>query len=217
MTKWDFWIDRGGTFTDIIGRDGRGQLHALKVLSENPAAYSDAAVHGIRLLLGLKANEPVATGMIGEVRMGTTIATNALLERKGERLALITTKGFRDALRIGYQERKDIFATEIIKPEALYDTVIEIEERVLADGQVELPLNLDHAEAALRALKEQNYNAVAIVFMHAYKFPEHEAQVAELARQIGFGQVSVSHEVSPLIKLVGRGETTVIDDYLSTD
>lgn len=212
---WDFWIDRGGTFTDVIGRDSQGNLHARKVLSENPSAYKDAAVQGIRLHLGLKAGEPVPTGAIGEVRMGTTVATNALLERKGEKLALVTTKGFRDALRIGYQERKNIFATEIIKPEALYDRVVEIDERVLADGSTELPLDLAQAEAALRALKAEGYNAVAIVFMHAYKFPAHEAAVAKIAREIGIEQVSVSHEVSPLIKLVGRGDTTVVDAYLS--
>ncbi|KAB0537212.1 5-oxoprolinase (ATP-hydrolyzing) [Pseudochrobactrum saccharolyticum] len=212
---WDFWIDRGGTFTDVIGRDPQGVLHARKVLSENPSAYKDAAVQGIRLHLGLKTGEPVPTGAIGEVRMGTTVATNALLERKGEKLALVTTKGFRDALRIGYQERKNIFATEIIKPEALYDRVVEIDERVLADGNTELPLDLAQAEAALRALKAEGYNAVAIVFMHAYKFPAHEAAVAKIAREIGIEQVSVSHEVSPLIKLVGRGDTTVVDAYLS--
>ncbi|WP_376710768.1 hydantoinase B/oxoprolinase family protein [Pseudochrobactrum lubricantis] len=212
---WDFWIDRGGTFTDVIGRDPQGVLHARKVLSENPSAYKDAAVQGIRLHLGLKTGEPVPTGAIGEVRMGTTVATNALLERKGEKLALVTTKGFRDALRIGYQERKNIFATEIIKPEALYDRVVEIDERVLADGSTELPLDLAQAEAALCALKAEGYNAVAIVFMHAYKFPAHEAAVAKIARDIGIEQVSVSHEVSPLIKLVGRGDTTVVDAYLS--
>ncbi len=212
---WDFWIDRGGTFTDVIGRDPQGVLHARKVLSENPSAYKDAAVQGIRLHLGLETGEPVPTGAIGEVRMGTTVATNALLERKGEKLALVTTKGFRDALRIGYQERKNIFATEIIKPEALYDRVVEIDERVLADGSTEVPLDLAQAEAALRALKAEGYNAVAIVFMHAYKFPTHEAAVAKIAREIGIEQVSVSHEVSPLIKLVGRGDTTVVDAYLS--
>ncbi|RBO93346.1 hydantoinase B/oxoprolinase family protein [Pseudochrobactrum asaccharolyticum] len=212
---WDFWIDRGGTFTDVIGRDPQGVLHARKVLSENPSAYKDAAVQGIRLHLGLETGEPVPTGAIGEVRMGTTVATNALLERKGEKLALVTTKGFRDALRIGYQERKNIFATEIIKPEALYDRVVEIDERVLADGSTEVPLDLAQAETALRALKAVGYNAVAIVFMHAYKFPAHEAAVAKIARDIGIEQVSVSHEVSPLIKLVGRGDTTVVDAYLS--
>ncbi|MBB3406851.1 5-oxoprolinase (ATP-hydrolyzing) [Rhizobium sp. BK316] len=213
--SWDFWIDRGGTFTDVVGRDPSGALHARKVLSENLEAYRDAAVHGIRQHLGLTAGEAIPAGLIGEVRMGTTVATNALLERKGERLALITTKGFRDALRIGYQERKNIFATEIIKPEALYQDVVELDERVLADGTVELHLDEASTEAALRDLRTKGYRAVAIVFMHAYKYPEHEAVAARIARAIGFEQVSVSHEVSPLIKLVGRGDTTVVDAYLS--
>ncbi|KQY78855.1 5-oxoprolinase [Ensifer sp. Root142] len=213
--SWDFWIDRGGTFTDVIGRDPQGVLHARKVLSENPEAYRDAAVHGIRLHLGLPTGTPIPTGLISEVRMGTTVATNALLERKGEPLALVTTRGFRDALRIGYQERKNIFATEIIKPEALYKDIVELGERVLADGTVEQALDEAEARQALTALRDQGYNTVAIVFMHAYKYPEHEALVARLAREMGFEQVSVSHEVSPLIKYVGRGDTTVIDAYLS--
>ncbi|KOF12459.1 5-oxoprolinase [Ensifer adhaerens] len=213
--SWDFWIDRGGTFTDVIGRDPQGVLHARKVLSENPEAYHDAAVQGIRLHLGLPTGAPIPTGLISEVRMGTTVATNALLERKGEPLALVTTRGFRDALRIGYQERKNIFATEIIKPEALYKDIVELGERVLADGTVEQALDEAEARQALAALREQGYNTVAIVFMHAYKYPEHEALVARIAREMGFEQVSVSHEVSPLIKYVGRGDTTVIDAYLS--
>lgn len=213
--SWDFWIDRGGTFTDVIGRDPQGVLHARKVLSENPEAYRDAAVQGIRLHLGLPTGAPIPTGLISEVRMGTTVATNALLERKGEPLALVTTRGFRDALRIGYQERKNIFATEIIKPEALYKDIVELGERVLADGTVEQALDEAEARQALAALRDQGYNTVAIVFMHAYKYPEHEALVARLAREMGFEQVSVSHEVSPLIKYVGRGDTTVIDAYLS--
>ncbi|MFN6961673.1 MAG: hydantoinase/oxoprolinase family protein, partial [Rhodocyclaceae bacterium] len=199
----------------MIGRDPQGVLHARKVLSENPEAYRDAAVQGIRLHLGLPTGAPIPAGLISEVRMGTTVATNALLERKGEPLALVTTRGFRDALRIGYQERKNIFATEIIKPEALYKDIVELGERVLADGTVEQALDEAEARQALTALREQGYNTVAIVFMHAYKYPEHEALVARLAREMGFEQVSVSHEVSPLIKSVGRGDTTVIDAYLS--
>ncbi len=213
--SWDFWIDRGGTFTDVIGRDPQGVLHARKVLSENPEAYRDAAVQGIRLHLGLPTGAPMPGGLIGEVRMGTTVATNALLERKGEPLALLTTRGFRDALRIGYQERKNIFATEIIKPEALYKDIVELGERVLADGTVEQALDEAEARQALTALRDKGYDTVAIVFMHAYKYPEHEAMVARIAREMGFEQVSVSHEVSPLIKYVGRGDTTVIDAYLS--
>ncbi|WP_027998247.1 hydantoinase B/oxoprolinase family protein [Sinorhizobium arboris] len=212
---WDFWVDRGGTFTDVIGRDPAGSLHALKVLSENPGAYRDAAVHGIRQHLGLGSGEPVPPGLVGEVRMGTTVATNALLERKGERLALVTTRGFRDALRIGYQERKKIFATEIVKPEALYSDIVELDERVLADGTIERPLDEATARQALEGLRANGYGALAIVLMHAYRYPAHEAIVARIARSMGFEQVSVSHEVSPLVKYVGRGDTTVIDAYLS--
>ncbi|MCA1999313.1 MAG: 5-oxoprolinase, partial [Hyphomicrobiales bacterium] len=212
---WDFWIDRGGTFTDVIGRDPAGKLHARKMLSENPRVYRDAAVQGIRELLGLAAGAPIPAGLVGEVRMGTTVATNALLERKGERTVLVTTRGFRDALELGYQARPDIFAKAIMKPELLYAEAVEIAERVLADGTVETPLDEAEAEAALAALKARGVEAIAIVFMHAYRYPAHEARVAAIARRLGFAQVSVSHEVSPLIKLVGRGDTTVVDAYLS--
>jgi 5-oxoprolinase (ATP-hydrolysing) len=212
---WDFWIDRGGTFTDVIARDPSGALHARKVLSENPEAYRDAAVQGIREHLGLRAGEPIPAGLVGDVRMGTTVATNALLERKGERTLLVTTKGFRDALRIGYQARPDIFAKRIVKPEQLYSAIVEVDERVLADGTVEGAPDLDAVRRDLEAAKAEGYGALAIVFMHAYRYPEHERQVAELARSMGFPQVSVSHEVSPLIKLVGRGDTAVVDAYLS--
>ncbi|MCU0884877.1 MAG: hydantoinase B/oxoprolinase family protein [Beijerinckiaceae bacterium] len=213
--RWDFWIDRGGTFTDVIGRDPHGTLHALKVLSENPEAYKDAAVHGIRSLLGLKAGDPIPAGLVGEVRMGTTVATNALLERKGEPTLLVITKGFRDALRIGYQARPKIFAKKIIKPDQLYDQVIEVDERILSDGVVEREPDLAAVREDLKAAFENGYRAVAIAFMHAFRFPAHEQAVARIARSIGFPQVSVSHEVSPLIKLVGRGDTTVVDAYLS--
>ena len=213
--KWDFWIDRGGTFTDVIGRDPGGELKALKVLSENPEAYNDAAIHGIRMLLGLAPGAAVPAGVIGDVRMGTTVATNALLERKGEPTTLITSAGFRDALAIGYQARKDIFARNVIKPDLLYDDVVEVEERVLADGSIDKPLDEAAARRALEALRARSVNAVAIVFVHGYLYPAHERTVARLARDMGFPQVSVSHEVSPLIKFVGRGDTTVIDAYLS--
>lgn len=212
---WDFWIDRGGTFTDVIGRDPAGNLHARKLLSENPGAYRDAAVQGIRDLLGLKAGEAIPAGAVGEVRMGTTVATNALLERKGDRTLLVTTKGFRDALRIGYQARPDIFAKEIVKPEQLYEDVLEVEERVLADGTVERELDEAVVRAALQAQYDAGFRAVAIVFMHGYRYAAHEQAAARIAREIGFPQVSVSHEVSPLIKLVGRGDTAVVDAYLS--
>jgi len=212
---WDFWIDRGGTFTDVIGRDPAGNLHARKMLSENPGAYRDAAVQGIREHLGLKAGEPIPTGTIGEVRMGTTVATNALLERKGDRTLLVTTKGFRDALRIGYQARPDIFAKQIILPEALYEAVEEVDERVLADGTVERAPDEAAIRSALQAQYDAGFRTVAIVFMHGYRYTAHEQVAARIAREIGFPQVSVSHEVSPLVKLVGRGDTAVVDAYLS--
>ncbi|MGL5136214.1 MAG: hydantoinase/oxoprolinase family protein, partial [Beijerinckiaceae bacterium] len=215
MGSWQFWIDRGGTFTDVIGRDPSGKLHARKLLSENPRAYRDAAVQGIREHLGLAAGAPISAGLVDEVRMGTTVATNALLERKGERTALVTTRGFRDALEIGYQARQKIFAKAIIKPELLYAAVAEINERVLSDGIVEKPLDEAGLCAALEDLKAKGFTAIAIVFMHAWRFPAHEKRAAEIARSMGFPQVSVSHEVSPLIKLVGRGDTTIVDAYLS--
>ena len=212
---WDFWIDRGGTFTDIVGRAPDGRLTAHKLLSENPEAYADAAVQGIRDLLGLKSGEPIPAGRVGAVKMGTTVATNALLERKGDRTLLLITKGFRDALKIGYQARPKIFALEIIKPDLVYERVAEVDERVRADGTVEREPDLNAVRADLAAAKADGIDAVAIVLMHAYRFPDHEQRIAKLAREMGFGQVSVSHEVSPLIKLVGRGDTTVVDAYLS--
>src|SRR5436190_7244235 len=212
---WDFWIDRGGTFTDVVGRQPDGTLIAHKLLSENPEAYSDAAVQGIRDLLGLKAGEGIQPGRVGAVKMGTTVATNALLERKGERTLLLITKGFRDALKIGYQARPKIFARHIIKPQMLYERVVEVDERVRADGTVEKEPDLAAVRAELSAALAAGIKAVAIVFMHAYRYVEHEQRVAALARELGFPQVSVSHEVPPLIKLVGRGDTTVVDAYLS--
>jgi 5-oxoprolinase (ATP-hydrolysing) len=212
---WDFWIDRGGTFTDIIGRRPDGTLITRKLLSENPEAYPDAAVHGIRDLLGLAADAPIPPALIGSVKMGTTVATNALLERKGERTLLLVTKGFRDALRIGYQARPKIFARHIIKPAMLYARAVEVDERVRADGTIEHAPDLAQIRAALGGALAEGVQAVAIVFMHAYRYPAHEQQVADLARSMGFPQVSASHEVSPLIKLVSRGDTTVVDAYLS--
>jgi 5-oxoprolinase (ATP-hydrolysing) len=213
--SWDFWIDRGGTFTDIIGRRPDGSLVARKLLSENPQAYRDAAVQGMRDLLGLSRDQPIPAGLIGAVKMGTTVATNALLERKGERTLLLITKGFRDALRIGYQARPKIFARHIIKPAMLYERAIEIDERVRADGTVEREPDLDAVRIALQDALADGVRAVAIVFMHAYRYDAHERRVAALARELGFPQVSASHEVSPLIKLVSRGDTTVVDAYLS--
>ncbi|RWB60762.1 hydantoinase B/oxoprolinase family protein [Mesorhizobium sp.] len=213
--KWDFWIDRGGTFTDVIGRDPQGRLHPRKLLSENPEVYADAAIQGIRDLLGLKSGTAIPADRIGDIKMGTTVATNALLERKGDRVLLLITKGFRDALRIAYQARPDIFAKEIILPEQLYERVIEIDERVRADGCVERLLDIAACRPAIEQAKAEGIDAVAIVFMHAWKYPDHEKAVAKVCRKIGFSQISVSHEVSPLIKLVGRGDTTVVDAYLS--
>ncbi len=212
---WEFWVDRGGTFTDVIGRDPEGGLHTRKLLSENPGAYRDAAVAGIRALLGVAGSDPIPAGRVGAVKMGTTVATNALLERKGERTLLVTTRGFRDALRLGYQARPKIFAKNIVKPEQLYGDVVEVDERVLADGTVERAPDLDAVRRDLDAARREGFAAVAIVFMHADRFPAHEAAVAEVARGMGFPQVSVSHEVSRLIKLVGRGDTTVVDAYLT--
>ncbi|MEA2989135.1 MAG: hypothetical protein QOG83_1846 [Alphaproteobacteria bacterium] len=214
-TRWDFWIDRGGTFTDIVGRRPDGILVAHKLLSENPEAYRDAAVQGIRDLIGLKGGEPIPPDLIGAVKMGTTVATNALLERKGARTLLLITTGFRDALKIGYQARPKIFARHIVKPDMLYERVVEVDERVRADGTVEREPDLAAVQSALDSALADGIEAVAVVFMHAYRHPAHERRVAALARALGFAQVSASHEVSPLIKLVGRGDTTVVDAYLS--
>jgi len=213
--KWDFWIDRGGTFTDVIGRAPDGSLVAHKLLSEFPEGYRDAAVQGIRDLLGLAPGAPIPRQRIGSIKMGTTVATNALLERQGARTLLITTRGFRDALKIGYQARPKIFARHIIKPQVLFERVIEVDERVRADGTVEQIPGLAAIRPELERARANGIEAVAIVFMHAYRFPAHEQQVAALARELGFTQVSASHEVSPLIKLVGRGDTAVVDAYLS--
>lgn len=213
--RWDFWIDRGGTFTDVVARDPDGQLHARKVLSENPSVYDDAALEGIRQMLGLSSLAPIPSQRIGSIKMGTTVATNALLERKGEPTLLVITRGLGDQLEIGTQARADIFAKRIVKPDMLYDHVLEAHERVRADGTVEQPLDVEGLTVALRAAREDGLTSAAIVFMHSYAFPEHEKVAAEVARQAGFTQVSVSHEVSPLIKLISRGDTTVADAYLS--
>ena len=213
--QWQFWIDRGGTFTDIVARKPDGALTTVKLLSDNPERYADAAVHGIRELLGLAPGVEIPAGAIDAVKMGTTVATNALLERKGERTALLITRGFADALRIAYQNRPKLFVRKIEMPAMLFDRVIEVDERMGAHGDVVVPIDLDAAEAALRAARSEGILAVAIVLMHGYRHPAHELALAALARSIGFPQVSVSHEVSPLMKLVSRGDTTVVDAYLS--
>ena len=212
---WDFWIDRGGTFTDIIGRSPDGRMTPHKLLSENPEAYNDAAIQGIRDLMGLSADMAIPTAEIASIKMGTTVATNALLERKGEKTAFITTAGFRDALRIAYQARADIFAKNIQKPEQLYAEVVEIDERVRADGEIETSLDVAAARQAMQKLFDKGIRSVAIVLMHAYAFPDHELQLVRLAEQIGFTQISASHKTSPLVKFVGRGDTTIVDAYLS--
>ncbi len=214
-SQWEFWIDRGGTFTDIVGRKPDGSIVTHKLLSENPERYKDAAVQGIRDLLGLKAADPLPAGAIAAVKMGTTVATNALLERKGDRVLLLVSEGFADQLRIGYQTRPKLFALHIQLPEMLYERVVEIPERVRVDGGIETPLDLAAAEAALKAAYADGIRACAVLFMHGYRYPEHEAKVAALAKKLGFTQVSASHQVSPLIKFVSRGDTTVVDAYVS--
>jgi 5-oxoprolinase (ATP-hydrolysing) len=212
--RWQFWIDRGGTFTDIVGRKPDGALVTLKLLSENPERYSDAAVQGIRELLGSGAG-PIPPGEIDVVRMGTTVATNALLERKGDRTMLAITRGFADALRIGYQHRPKLFVRHIELPSMLYEQVVEIDERIGAHGDVVRPLDLQQGERDLRAAFDRGIRSCAIALLHGYRYHQHELQLAALARNIGFTQVSVSHQVSPLMKLVARGDTTVVDAYLS--
>jgi 5-oxoprolinase (ATP-hydrolysing) len=213
--RWQFWIDRGGTFTDIVARRPDGTLLIHKLLSENPERYKDAPVQGIREILGIPADAPIPAEQIEVVKMGTTVATNALLERKGDRTVLAITKGFRDALRIGYQNRPDIFARQIILPEMLYERVIEVEERYSAQGEELVPVNLDSVRKSLQDAYDAGIRSCAIVLMHGYRYPAHEKEVATLARTIGFTRVSVSHEVTPLMKLVSRGDTTVVDAYLS--
>ncbi|NUR45799.1 MAG: 5-oxoprolinase [Sphingomonas sp.] len=207
--SWTFAIDRGGTFTDVVARSSDGRVRVEKLLSENPGQYEDAALEAIRRVLA------EAGGSVAEVRMGTTVATNALLERKGERVALAITRGFGDALRIGYQARPDIFARHIVLPAMLYERVVEMDERVGVDGEVLTGLDEDQAREALRAIRDAGIEALAIILMHGWKYPAHEVRLSEIARELGFTQVSVSHEVAPLIKLVGRGDTTVVDAYLS--
>lgn len=213
--RWEFWIDRGGTFTDIVGRRPDGRLVTRKLLSHDPARNQDAAVAGIRLLLGLGPGEPVPADRVAVVKMGTTVATNALLERRGEPTVLLVTEGFRDALRIAYQNRPRLFERHIVLPEAVYARVIEVPERVDAQGHVVRPLDETAVAEALAAAHGDGFRSAAVVLMHGYRHPAHEARTGTLARDAGFTQVSCSHEVSPLIKLVPRGDTTVVDAYLS--
>ena len=213
--RWQFWIDRGGTFTDIVALRPDGTIAAHKLLSTDPARYRDAAVAGIRHLLGTGPGDPVPAEAIGSVRLGTTVATNALLERNGEPTVLVITRGFKDALRIAYQNRPRIFARQITLPELLYDRVIEADERVAADGEVIVPLDEQAAERALRDARDAGFRSAAVVCLHGYRYPEHERRLGRIARRAGFTQVSLSHGTTPLMKLVSRGDTTVADAYLS--
>jgi 5-oxoprolinase (ATP-hydrolysing) len=215
MGSWEFWVDRGGTFTDIVARRPDGRLVAHKLLSDNPRAYRDAAVAGIRQLLGLAPGEPVPADRISAVRLGTTVATNALLERKGEPTVLVITRGFGDALRIAYQNRPRIFDRRIVLPELLYSRVIEADERISAHG--EMIAALDEASVApdLKAAYDDGFRSVAVICLHGYRFPAHEARIGAIAREAGFTQVSESNQASPLMKLISRGDTTVVDAYLS--
>src|SRR5690606_4112736 len=211
VARWQFWIDRGGTFTDVVARRPDGTLVTHKLLSEDPDRYSDAAVAAIRALIGGEPSEQT----VEVVRIGTTVATNALLERAGERTALVITRGFRDALRIGYQHRPQIFARRIALPEQLAERVIEVDERVTAEGTVLRPPDLAALDQQLRQAYADGIRAIAVVCLHSHLYPAHEREIGALARQIGFPQVSLAGEVSPLMKLVPRGDTTVVDAYLS--
>ena len=213
--RWQFWIDRGGTFTDIVAKKPDGSLVTHKLLSDNPEQYRDAAVAGIRHLLGLKPGEPIQADVVECVKMGTTVATNALLERKGEPTLLVTTRGFRDALRIAYQNRPRLFDRHIVLPELLYSGVVEASERVGARGEVIEPLNEALLKEELLTHYQQGLRSVAIVFMHGYRYTAHEQAAKRIARETGFTQISASHETSPMMKFVSRGDTTVVDAYLS--
>ena len=213
--QWQFWIDRGGTFTDIVAQNPDGEIIVHKLLSENPDRYNDAPIQGIRDILGLSAQHPIPIEQIAAIKMGTTVATNALLERKGDRTVLAITKGFRDALRIGYQNRPNIFARQIVLPEILYEQVIEIEERHSAQGEVLIALNEDLAVIELQKAYDMGIRSCAIALMHSYRYPHHEQRLAAIATQIGFTQISVSHQISSLIKFISRADTTVVDAYLS--
>ncbi|MBF5006323.1 hydantoinase B/oxoprolinase family protein [Diaphorobacter caeni] len=213
--RWQFWVDRGGTFTDVVGRRPNGEIVTHKLLSENPGQYRDAAVAGIRHLLGLARGEAIAADLVECVKMGTTVATNALLERKGEPTLLVTTRGFKDALRIAYQNRPRLFDRRIVLPELLYSRVIEAQERMSAEGEVVETLDKEHLRERLWAAHDAGLRSVAIVFMHGWRYTAHEEIAAELARAAGFTQISTSHGTSPLMKFVSRGDTTVVDAYLS--
>ncbi len=213
--RWQFWIDRGGTFTDVVGRSPDGQIHSAKYLSENPEQYKDAAIFGIRKLLADADPSPWTTDKIEVVKMGTTVGTNALLERRGERVALLVTEGFGDLLHIGYQHRRDLFRLHIQRPLALYESVHEIRERIDANGVILTPLDEPHTRRVLKSILSSGVRTVAIVLLHGYRNGTHENRIADIAVEMGFHHISVSHRISPSIKAISRGDTTVVDAYLS--
>jgi len=213
--QWDFWIDRGGTFTDIVARNPAGALISRKFLSDNPEHYEDAAIAGIAEILGVTRGTRLPLTRIGTIKMGTTVATNALLERKGEATLFLTTRGHKDALEIGYQNRPHLFHLHIEKSSMLYARVAEVSERISAQGEVLTPLNEQETRSILQAAYDSGIRALAICFLHGYRYTAHEARAADIARGIGFTQISVSHRVSPLMKFVARGDTTLVDAYLS--
>ena len=212
---WQFYIDRGGTFTDIVAKTPDNEIIVYKLLSENPEQYQDAPIQGIRELMGIPQGQPISTAEIEVVKMGTTVATNALLERKGDRVALLITKGFKDALRIGYQNRPDIFAREIVLPSMLYETVVEIDARYDSQGNELKSVDKLQVKQDLETVYNSGIKCCAIILMHGYRYTKHELEVAEIAQEVGFTQISISHQVSPLMKLVSRGDTTVVDAYLT--
>ena len=211
---WRFYVDRGGTFTDVVAQAPDGRLSSLKLLSESDR-YDDAALEGVRRFLNVPTNADIPPASLVELRVGTTVATNALLERRGERVLLVTTRGFRDQLRVGYQNRPKLFALRIDLPQPLYERVIEADERVSAEGEVIRPLDEVSLTRDLASARAEGFAACAIVFMHGYRHSAHERRAAEIARELGFAQVSASHATVPLIKYVSRGDTTVADAYLS--
>ena len=213
--KWQFWIDRGGTFTDVIGKNPKGKIATQKLLSENPKQYKDAAIQGIRDLLSIDRKESIPMHQIDSIKMGTTVATNALLERKGERTLLAITKGFADILRIGYQQRPKLFSLDIQLPDMIYSDIVEIDERVDIKGDVLIKLDLSNTKKILTEAFNEGFKSIAIVLLHGYRYQEHEIQISVIAKQIGFEQISVSHKISPLMKIIPRGDTTVVDAYLS--
>ena len=215
MSSWSFWIDRGGTFTDIIAKSPSGEIKTIKLLSENKNIYNDSITFGIKTFLNLSKDQKIPSDQIKSIKIGTTIGTNALLEGKGERLVLIVTKGFKDQLDIAYQNRNDIFAREIIKTNKLYEKVVEAKERINSSGVITKKLNKKHLTKKLKKIKKTGIKSCAIVFLHSYKNNYNEKIALKIAKKIGFKNISVSHKISETIKIVPRGDTTVLDAYLS--